>query len=411
MEQHTATPTPPTPSSSPSPGLNASLQPPPPSSTSDLLFEILGPKQSPLALPIAAVYLLIFLPGLSGNLLTCAVIARHRRMRTPTNLYLLSLAACDLLLLLVAMPLEVHDLWRNCPFPFGDAGCHLKTFLFETVCFASVLSVTALSGERYVAVVHPLRTRHLSTNRHARRVLGGVWLASMACAVPNALLHGVFRLPGRAEESAVCTVLRPLWLYKLLIQVTTVCFYLVPMAVISALYLAMAVHLGRQRSPPGHLGKSRGPGARPQVTKMLAVVVAVFGLCWAPFHAERLLWSSVSQWTDAMHGVYQWVHILSGVLFYLSSAVNPLIYSLLSTRFREGFRQLVCWRTEDAAAAAAAAARHSPPLPPSLLGPGGAAGPQGGGAPEPDLRPLPGAVPDAGLPLRCGGADCVTSAC
>ncbi|XP_059925822.1 neuromedin-U receptor 1-like [Gadus macrocephalus] len=406
MEQHTATPTP----SSPSPGLNASLQPPP-SSSSDLLFEILGPKQSPLALPIASVYLLIFLTGLSGNLLTCAVIAKHRKMRTPTNLYLLSLAACDLLLLLVAMPLELYDLWQNYPFPFGEAGCYLKTFLFETVCFSSILSVTALSAERYVAVVHPLKTRHLSTSRHARRVLGGVWLASMACAVPNTLLHGVFRLPERAEESAICTVLGPLWVYKLLIQVTTVCFYLVPMAVISALYLLMAVHLGRERCPPGHLGKNCSPGARPQgeggrhrqVTKMLAVVVAVFGLCWAPFHAERLLWSSVSQWTDAMHGVYQWVHILSGVLFYLSSAVNPLIYSLLSTRFREGFRQLVCWQTEDAAAAGSAA-RHSPPLPPSLLGPGGA-------APEPDLRPLPGPGVDAGLPLRCGGADCVTSAC
>uniref|UniRef100_A0A8C4YWV0 Neuromedin U receptor 3 n=1 Tax=Gadus morhua TaxID=8049 RepID=A0A8C4YWV0_GADMO len=307
-----------------------------------LLFQILGPKQSPLALPIASVYLLIFLTGLSGNLLTCAVIAKHRKMRTPTNLYLLSLAACDLLLLLVAMPLELYDLWQNYPFPFGEAGCYLKTFLFETVCFSSILSVTALSAERYVAVVHPLKTRHLSTNRHARRVLGGVWLASMACAVPNTLLHGVYRLPERAEESAVCTVLRPLWVYKLLIQVTTVCFYLVPMAVISALYLVMAVHLRRERMllPPFLLFIFPLYGA--SYERPLTVVVAVFGLCWAPFHAERLLWSSVSQWTDAMHGVYQWVHILSGVLFYLSSAVNPLIYSLLSTRFRQGFRQLVC---------------------------------------------------------------------
>lgn len=78
----------------------------------------------------------------------------------------------------------------------------------------------------------------------------------------------------------------------------------------------------------------------------LAMVVAVFGVCWAPFHIERLLWSSISHWTDLMHSVYQYVHVVSGFFFYLSSAVNPIIYSLLSTRFRESFREIVCSQTE-----------------------------------------------------------------
>lgn len=89
-----------------------------------------------------------------------------------------------------------------------------------------------------------------------------------------------------------------------------------------------------------------------------AIVVAVFGVCWAPFHIERLLWSSISQWTDLMHNIYQYVHILSGILFYLSSAVNPIIYSLLSTRFRECFRELVCSHGEDSNSV-----RDSPPFP------------------------------------------------
>ena len=97
-----------------------------------------------------------------------------------------------------------------------------------------------------------------------------------------------------------------------------------------------------------------------------AIVVAVFGVCWAPFHIERLLWSSISQWTDLMHNIYQYVHILSGVLFYLSSAVNPIIYSLLSTRFRECFRELMCSQAEDNSSV-----RDSPPFPKILLDPTG----------------------------------------
>ncbi|XP_074495509.1 neuromedin-U receptor 2 [Sebastes fasciatus] len=338
------------------------------------LFEILGPKRSPFFLPVTGVYLLIFLTGLSGNLLTCAVIAKHKKMRNPTNLYLVSLAVSDLLMLLIGMPLEIYDLWQNYPFPFGEGGCYFKTFLFETVCFASILNVTALSVERYIAVVYPLKTRYLSTNRHAKRVITIVWVVSMTCAIPNTSLHGIFYLPERMEESAICAVLKPLWIYNMVMQITTVCFYFVPMMVISVLYLVMGLHLCRERrQPSGTFGKNCSTntqrkismnGRRRQINKMLSIVVAVFGVCWAPFHIERLLWSSISQWTDLMHTIFQYVHILSGVFFYLSSAVNPIIYSLLSTRFRECFRELVCSQAEDNSSV-----RDSPPFPKILLEP------------------------------------------
>ncbi|XP_047204575.1 neuromedin-U receptor 2 [Girardinichthys multiradiatus] len=337
------------------------------------LFEILGPKRSPFFFPVTTVYLLIFLTGLCGNLLTCAVIAKHKKMRNPTNFYLVSLSVSDLLMLMFGMPLEIYDLWENYPFPFGEGGCYFKTFLFETVCFASILNVTTLSVERYIAVVHPLKTQYLSTNQHAKRVITIVWVVSMICAIPNTSLHGIFYLPERMEESAICAVIKPLWIYNLVMQITTVCFYFIPMMIISMLYLVMGVHLGRERRHAGkNLWKNCSSstrrritgenGRRRQVIKMLSIVVAVFGVCWAPFHIERLLWSSVSQWTDVMHNVYQYIHILSGIFFYLSSAVNPIIYSLLSTRFRECFRELVCSHAESNSSV-----RDSPPFPKILL--------------------------------------------
>lgn len=76
----------------------------------------------------------------------------------------------------------------------------------------------------------------------------------------------------------------------------------------------------------------------------IVVVVLVFAICWAPFHIDRLLWSFITSWTDHMHNIFEYVHIISGVLFYLSSAVNPIIYNLLSSRFRERFQTLVCSR-------------------------------------------------------------------
>ncbi|XP_044133640.1 neuromedin-U receptor 1-like [Bufo gargarizans] len=249
-----------------------------------LLFSILGPKMSPFFLPVSLTYLVIFLTGVAGNLLTCTVIAKHRKMRTPTNLYLFSLAISDLLVLVFGMPLETYEMWQNYPFPFGEGGCHFKTFLFEMVCFASILNVTALSVERYLAVVHPLQTKHVMTNAHARRVISVVWCMSLLCSIPNTSLHGIYYiyLPSleRVEESATCTMLKPKWVYNLVIQLTTIFFYFVPVSIITVLYLLIGCRLTRERKfrirRLGRMCKKDATcrivlenGKRRQITKML----------------------------------------------------------------------------------------------------------------------------------------------
>lgn len=184
-------------------------------SEEDYLARHLGPRRSQVFLPVCITYLTIFLVGVLGNSLTCAVILRYRVMQTPTNYYLLSLAVSDLLVLLLGMPLELYDMWENYPFLLGKGGCYFKTFLFETVCFASILNVTALSVERYVAVVHPLKVKHMTTRSHVKRVIFMLWVLSMLCAVPNTSLHGIQELPPRFgrqfPQSAICST------YKVLI--------------------------------------------------------------------------------------------------------------------------------------------------------------------------------------------------
>lgn len=181
-------------------------------SEEEYLAKNLGLPRSPEFLPVCVTYLTIFMLGVLGNSLTCIVILRHRVMQTRTNYYLLSLAVSDLLVLLLGMPLELYEMWQNYPYLLGEGGCYFRTFLFETVCFASILNVTALSVERYVAVVHPLKVKHMTTRAHVKRVILMLWVVSMLCAVPNTSLHGILVLPpkfGRQfPRSAMCRTYR-----------------------------------------------------------------------------------------------------------------------------------------------------------------------------------------------------------
>uniref|UniRef100_A0A452UKX3 Neuromedin U receptor 1 n=1 Tax=Ursus maritimus TaxID=29073 RepID=A0A452UKX3_URSMA len=307
----------------------------------ELRLKYLGPQQTELFVPICTLYLLIFVVGAVGNGLTCTVILRHKAMRTPTNYYLFSLAVSDLLVLLVGLPLELYEMWCNYPFLLGAGGCYFRTLLFETVCLASVLNVTALSVERYVAVVHPLQARSMMTRVHVRRVLGAIWGLAVLCSLPNTSLHGIQQLEvpcrGTVPHSAMCTLVHPRALYNLVVQITTLFFFCLPMATISVLYLLIGLRLRRERLL---LLRQEGPSQLRGPCSL--VLVVVFGICWAPFHVDRLMWSFVSQWTEGLDLAFQYVHVISGVLFYLSSAVNPVLYNVMSSRFRETFQEALC---------------------------------------------------------------------
>lgn len=259
----------------------------------EYLEKYLGPRRSSVFFPVCLTYLVIFMVGVVGNVLTCTVIARNKVMWTPTNYYLFSLAVSDLLVLLLGMPLELYELWQNYPFLLGKGGCYFKTFLFETVCLASILNVTALSVERYIAVVHPLRAKYVVTRTHAKRVILMVWGVSVLCALPNTSLHGIevlYRRPTspagntsmEIPDSAICTLMKPRWMYNLTIQVTTLLFFIMPMLTISALYMLIGLQLKREKMHQALEAKSgfgqdsfcnirtqQQKARRRQVTKML----------------------------------------------------------------------------------------------------------------------------------------------
>lgn len=68
-------------------------------------------------------------------------------------------------------------------------------------------------------------------------------------------------------------------------------------------------------------------------TFTVAVVVAFF-FCWAPFHAQRL----VAFYGNNQLFVYAITTYVSGILYYLSTCINPLLYNIMSNKFREAFK-------------------------------------------------------------------------
>ena len=68
---------------------------------------------------------------------------------------------------------------------------------------------------------------------------------------------------------------------------------------------------------------------------LLGAVVVTFFICWAPFHTQRIF--SVYSYYKSDE-----LYIFSGLSYYMSTAANPILYNVMSTRYREAFKETVC---------------------------------------------------------------------
>lgn len=68
-----------------------------------------------------------------------------------------------------------------------------------------------------------------------------------------------------------------------------------------------------------------------------------FFICWAPFHVQRLVATYTPRPTTEAEiikyrKVYNIVTYISGILYYVSTTINPLLYNIMSNKFREAFK-------------------------------------------------------------------------
>lgn len=101
-----------------------------------------------VVVPITAIYFVIFVTGVIGNISTCIVIAKNKSMHTTVNYYLFSLAMSDFILLISGVPNEVYSIWFKYPYVFGETFCILRGCINETAANATVLTITAFTVER-----------------------------------------------------------------------------------------------------------------------------------------------------------------------------------------------------------------------------------------------------------------------
>ncbi|XP_030562868.1 growth hormone secretagogue receptor type 1 isoform X1 [Drosophila novamexicana] len=311
--------------------------------------------------------IIIMLLGVIGNVMVPIVIVKTKDMRNSTNIFLTNLSIADLLVLLVCTPtvlVEVNT--RPETWVLGHEMCKAVPFVELTVAHASVLTILAISFERYYAICEPLKAGYVCTKARAILICVLAWGIAALFTSPIIAISSYSVEPyGDGTEAPVCTTAADgFWPIFYFVGTITLFFFL-PFGILLLLYAAIAYKLLRPNSAFHRPTSPQGPTPtaataasnkgnshqqsngmrrhRKQVIFMLVAVVASFFVCLLPFRAFTLWVITASSEDVERLGIAGYYNLLyfSRFMLYLNSAMNPILYNLMSSKFRSGFWRLL----------------------------------------------------------------------
>ncbi|XP_064455515.1 5-hydroxytryptamine receptor 2A-like [Ornithodoros turicata] len=292
--------------------------------------------------------------GVLGNSLVVLAVWQQRRLQNVTNFFLVSLAVADLMVCLAVMPFGIIDQFYGY-WPFGWVVCTVWTTCDVLGCSASILHLCCISVGRYAGIRNPLQARQSCRSAVLARV-AAVWLlaALISCPVPVLAFADVGNvLPSKGACGITNRFFMTLgsllaFYLPMLVMVTT---YVLTVRELKQVPCTLSPNISsgsEQTSSGGRTGQThcacpaavalraaRAMNER-KATKVLGVVFLLFVVCWAPFFILNVAQAFVGPrlFPSSLATTFLW-------LGYVSSTVNPLVYTAFNRAFRSAFWQLL----------------------------------------------------------------------
>ncbi|KAM6953776.1 histamine receptor H2a [Aplochiton taeniatus] len=284
----------------------------------------------------------LILLTVSGNVLVCLAVCASRRLRCLTNCFIVSLAVTDLLLGLLVLPFSAL-IQLSGDWPLGPTFCNLYTSLDVMLCTASILTLLAISVDRYLAVTAPLRYGALVLPGRVAVAMAAVWAVALAVSfLPIHMgwntLDGHVQNRGPRDAERACHFELNAW-YALVDSSLT--FYLPLVAMCWTYSRILCIARAQARRVLG--ARRRGAASVTAVafrehkaTVTLAAVIGAFVVCWLPYFTLFTVmgWREQAAPAPVAYPVVLW-------LGYTNSALNPILYAALNRDFRSAYGQLL----------------------------------------------------------------------
>ena len=266
-------------------------------------------------------------------------------MLQVTNYFIVSLAVADLLVASLVMTFAVaNDILGHWIFAKDFCSVWIS---FDIMCStASILNLCSISLDRYIHIRYPLHYDQWVTPLRACLGISAIWIISAAMSfIPIHLgLHqmGMDKPDPLPDPQPYFFCLLELNKYYAIIS-SMVSFY-TPCLVMVLIYARLFQYAKRQVK---HIKKTQrfcpGDNTNYKVTDhkaaiTLGVIMGTFLFCMVPFFTINIIGACCKTCIpNILFSIFTW-------LGYFNSTLNPIIYSIFNTEFREAFKRVLSFR-------------------------------------------------------------------
>ncbi|XP_043913955.1 opsin-3 [Protopterus annectens] len=284
-----------------------------------------------LALIIAVIGIL----GLSNNVLVLVLYYKFKRLRSPTNLFLVNISISDLLVSVFGIGFTFVSCMKR-RWIWDTAGCIWDGFSNSLFGIVSIMTLTVLAYERYIRVVHA----QVIDFPWTWRAITYIWLYSLAWTGAPLIGWNKYKLE---IHKLGCSVA---WDSKDPNDASYVLLFFfgclaVPVGIMAYCYghILYTVRMLRcvQELQTAQIAKILR--YEKKVAKMCFLMIFTFLVCWMPYAVVSLLMA---------HGhsniISPTVAIIPSFFAKSSTTYNPIIYIFMSRKFRRCLVHLLCSR-------------------------------------------------------------------
>uniref|UniRef100_A0A4W5LTY3 5-hydroxytryptamine (serotonin) receptor 2C, G protein-coupled-like 2 n=1 Tax=Hucho hucho TaxID=62062 RepID=A0A4W5LTY3_9TELE len=350
----------------------------------------------------ALLILMVIFFTVAGNILLILAVSLERKLQNATSFFLRSLAVADMLVGFLVMPVSLINILYDYVWPFPRPLCHVWIYLDVLFSTASIMHLCAISLDRYVGICNPIQHSRSNTLSKAKAKIALVWTISIVISTPIPVIglydEGKVFVNGTCvlnEHSFVLVGSFVAFFVPLVIMVVSYCLTVrvlqhqasdflhggqasinrpvllritprspagdslrllkqdpasealpaVGSSDVSVSQTSLQPISPAGRQEPGGAGMAQSIKNERRASMVLGVVFFLFLIMWCPFFITNVLSvlcedSIISLCNKPVLAVLLKVFVWVG---YVSSGVNPLVYTLFNRTYRQAFhRYLQC---------------------------------------------------------------------
>uniref|UniRef100_A0A3P9KL84 G-protein coupled receptors family 1 profile domain-containing protein n=1 Tax=Oryzias latipes TaxID=8090 RepID=A0A3P9KL84_ORYLA len=306
----------------------------------------------------------------AGNALVIMAFVVDKTLRIQSNYFFLNLAISDFLVgafcIPVYIPYNLTGKWM-----LGKGLCKVWLVMDYLLCTASVFNIVLISYDRFLSVTRAVKYRaQRNMTRQAVLKMVAVWVLAFFLYGPAIIFWEA--IVGQSIVPAHECYAEFYFTWYFLLSASTFEFF-TPFVSVAFFNLSIYLNIHQRNKnwnacaedepepqrkskrrkdgggwsvffvktpscmPPGR----RTPGSRlsrdKKIAKSLAIIVCIFGICWAPYTLLMIIRAACSG-----ECVANYWYEMTFWLLWLNSAINPFLYPLCHTSFRRAFSKILC---------------------------------------------------------------------